>query len=469
MHGCPGKFKFGVVHGCFAMPSNIQISIVNPPNPTVPMSTQPVQFLGPENDSTCKRCGEEKAVLVSRRDLFCSGCFVWFMRGKQRKLMLHERYKVKYGAVADRLGVQKVLLPVSFGASSLVLLDMVASLLQEQNLAHSGKQGFDLVLLHILEEKGPDREEAELKLLALAQRYSPVAVDVVVIDPDTFLLDKNSLQRIQVGADFHVIHQLHKLSKDVTVQLLLENCVSNSLRADLLQLVYHDIIVQNAVSKGCQTVILGHSMTRLASEVLSLAVKGRGAEIHQAIADRSFPHGDQELHILFPLRDILFAEVQAVLDLTEGLSLFSVQKTVASTLVKNMTVQALSTKYFEDLGANGYASTASTVVKTAEKLGAPKNEVTGKCRVCLADIHTKPKLWLQSITVKAAAPLETDLERDLAQEYDEVIGTNELQGKELDVCYGCTVTLLGAGDKFAWPARASKEEILDEFILDDDE
>lgn len=433
------------------------------------MSTQPVQYLDPETEDICKRCGEKKAILISRRDLFCAGCFVWFMRGKQRKLMLNERYKVKYGAVAERLGTQKVLLPVSFGASSLVLLDMVASLLQEQNLGHNGKQGFDLVVLHILEKKGPSREEAEQSLKVISERFKPVHIEVVVVDPNTFLLDKTSLQRIQVSAEFQVIHHVQKTDSSITVQLLLDACASNSLRDDLLQLVYHDLIRQTAVTQGCQTVILGHSMTRLASEVLSLAVKGRGSEIHHAIADRSIPHGVNEIHILFPLRDILFAEVNAILHLTEGLQNFLVQNTSTASLVKNMTVQALSTKYFEDLGLNGYASTASTVVKTAEKLGAPKREVTGQCRICLADIYTNPKQWLRSITVKAAAPLETEVERELAEEYANVIGCPDLEGEKLEVCYGCTVTLLGAGDKFAWPTRALKDAILDEFVLTDEE
>lgn len=429
------------------------------------MSTQPVTFLDQGSDELCKRCGEKNAVMISRRDLFCAGCFVWFMRGKQRKLMLNEKYKVKYGAVAERLGLQKVLLPVSFGASSLVLFDMVASLLQEQNLGHNGKQGFDLVLLHILEDKALDREEAQRRLEALAERYQPVKFEIVVVDPDTFLLDKHSLWRIQVNGEFHVIHKPQKLAQDITVLLLLDSCASNSLRADLLQFVYHDLITQTAVSQGCQTVILGHSMTRLASEVLSLAVKGRGSEIHQAIADRLITHNESEIQILFPLRDILFAEIQAILDLTEGLGQFVVLNGSKASLAKHMTVKELSTKYFEDLGLNGYASTALTVVKTAEKLGAPRKDVTGQCRVCQADIHTNPKLWLLSITVKAAAPLQTELEEELAREYAEVIGSSGLEGDELDVCYGCTVTLLGAGDHFAWPARATKEGILDEYIL----
>ncbi|PIS53039.1 hypothetical protein CJI97_002697 [Candidozyma auris] len=432
------------------------------------MSTAPVQYLS-NSDTLCKRCSEKNAVLISRRDAFCSDCFVWFVRGKQRKSMLNERYKVKYGAVAEKLGTQKVLLPLSFGTSSLVLLDMVASLLREQNLAHKGKQGFELVVLHILEENGPSKAEAESIMHELLSRYDPVTVHYRIIDPEMFLLDKKSLQRIQVSAEFDVLSKQQQLGNSLTVSLLLESCRTNSSRADLLQLIYHDLIIQSAIQLRCNTILLGHSMTRLASEILSMTVKGRGVEIHEAIADRSISYEGNEFHIIFPFRDILFAEVEAVLSLTDGLKQFHVETSKGTSIAKNMTVQALSTKYFDDLGANGYASTASTVVKTAEKLGAPKCEITAKCRICQADIYTNPKQWLKSITVNAAAPLETEAEVELAEDYAKVIGKSHVSGDSLDVCYGCTVMLLGAGDQFAWPMRATREEILDEFVLTDEE
>ena len=65
--------------------------------------------------------------------------------------MQDEKYKVKYGKNEENSPVQKVLLTLSCGVSSLVLVDVMTSLLKEQFDMHKGKQGFELVLLNINE------------------------------------------------------------------------------------------------------------------------------------------------------------------------------------------------------------------------------------------------------------------------------------------------------------------------------
>lgn len=382
------------------------------------------------------------------------------MRGKQRKHMLDERYKVKYGAVADRLGKQNVLLPCSFGASSLVLYDMVASLLREQNLAHKGKQGFDLVVVHLAADDDP---AYALKLSELSQRYAPVAIKSKVIKLDEYIVDP--LMKVAVSPAFQVLGQPNE--EEVTIAQLLAQCTSRSLREDLLSVVKEELFRRVAVEELCQTILYGHSLTRLANEVIALTVKGRGLNIHEAITNRTLTYRDQELQVIFPLRDILLAEIMAVLNLTEGLPGIATKEEAGSKLAKYMTVQELTTQYFDNLDATGYASTASTVVKTAEKLGAPKVAVTSTCQICGNAIHKDSSGWLRRITVNTAAALVTDEERDYATAY-EMEGAKHAAGEALNACYGCTVTLAGAGDLFLWPVRATKQEILDEYVLGDE-
>ncbi|SGZ54527.1 CIC11C00000001852 [Sungouiella intermedia] len=354
--------------------------------------------------------------------------------------MLDERYKVKYGAVLERLGTQRVLLPLSFGPSSLVLFDMIASLLQEQNLAHKGKQGFELVVLHLQED-----EQAAEKI-----KFKIVNAD------DWKLSDK---MKISVSNEFDVIAQKldSKSETALTVSHLLELSPSRSLRADLLAIIYEDTIFQTA-----------HDA--MATEVISLTVKGRGLQISQEIADGPRSYGDHSVHVIFPLREVLFAEVDAVLKLREGLLQYmKISEEPQTRIVKNMTVQALTSQYFDNLDATGYASTASTVVKTAEKLGGPKDPKTGICQICGCDIHQDARKWLRNITVAEAAPLVKDEQRKYAEAYELEFRANDVSGVGLTVCYGCTTTLAGAGSGFVWPVRASKEEILDEYVLTDDE
>lgn len=428
-------------------------------------ASNPVQWIETDGDNLikCSRCKEVPALLISRKEGFCPGCFVFFMKGKQRKLMLNERYKVKYGPVAEKFGVQKVLLPFSFGTSSGALYDMVASLLKEQNLAHNGKQGFELVVLHILEDK--TKEEATAKLEELALLYSPVKIETVILDLGEKRLNAGVLRRIRVNPQFEVFEE--PADKSLTIPELLRNVASNSLRDDLLQLVYNEVILQTAISNGCHTIIPGHSMTRLANEVLALTVKGRGAEIHEAIADRTFTLMGHEVHIIFPLRDIMYAEGQALVQLNSDIQRFvNIIEEEPTSLVKDMTVQALVTQYFKNLDASGYASTASTVVKTAEKLGAPKHPVSGKCRLCGKDIHLNSADWLLKITESTPAPLNTDAERQLAQEYENAYPVKVETESRLSFCYWCTVTAAGAGD-YVWPIK-EEQDILNEYILEDD-
>lgn len=425
--------------------------------------SNPVQYLS-DGLELCQRCKSAQAVLVSRKEKFCAECFVFFMRGKQRKQMLDERYKVKYGASLDRLGTQRVLLPLSFGASSLVLFDMIASLLQEQKLTHKGKQGFELVVLHIRED-----ENASEKFQSLAVNYLPLEIAFKVIDIDQHELSEKV--KITVSNEFDVVAQ--KLNADLpslTVSQLLQLSPSKSLRADLLAIIYEDVIFQTALAEGCQTVLFGHSMTRLATEVISLTVKGRGLQIYQEIADGPRIFQEHTIQVIYPLREVLFAEVDAVLKLRDRLLQYAnVPEQSQTRIVKNMTVQALVSQYFDNLDATGYASTASTVVKTAEKLGGPKEPKVDVCQVCGCNIHQDARTWLRNITVVEAAQLDTDEERKYAEVYELEFISDDVGGLPLTVCYGCTVTLAGAGSGFVWPVRSTKEEILDEFVLTDEE
>ena len=58
-------------------------------------------------------------------------------------------------------------------------------------------------------------------------------------------------------------------------------------------------------------------MTRLANEIIALTVKGRGSIIHKSIADHTETIDDKEIKVMFPLREILQAEISAYVKLAE--------------------------------------------------------------------------------------------------------------------------------------------------------
>lgn len=447
---------------------------------------QPIKYLDPETAGVCQRCKTETAILISRKDRFCSNCFVRFIRGKQRKQMLDDRYKVKYGKQAD-LATQKILLTVSGGVSSLVLVDVIGSLLQEQAVSHQGKQGFELVLLNIDEFNLNLLDKKVLEILpGLLERFAPVTIEYKILSLDSYILDQSMLLKIVINNEFSGLSSELSDNRTYTLIDLLSLCPNKSSIEDLLTIIYDELIIRTAVLEGCETVLYGHSMTRIANEIIALTVKGRGSTVYKAIADHTVLLRGSDVKILYPLRDVLFAEIVAYANLTD-LNQYQVASTVAkSKITKNMTIRDLTTNYFSMLDATGYASTAFTVVKTGEKLGAPQAQVLANCQVCGVEIFQDPREWLRRITVNDAAPIETDEERNFSEMYKAaVVKVQEVSdnAQHVHICYGCIVSLGGTKQEsgFVWPLQSGTEgsalrntyvetqKVLDEFALTDDE
>lgn len=438
----------------------------------------PIKYLEDNSTTACQRCKDERAILISRKEHFCKRCFIRFIRGKQRKQMQDDRFRVKYGEVAEKLGTQRVLLALSGGMSSLVLTDVIASLLQEQYEAHKGRQGYELLIVNIDEfEMKSLNQKAGKMIKKLLYRYSPVNVKYKILDINSFILDQELLQKVVLTKHFSAFEQQIDLEGKYSVKDLLNLCPNKSSVEDFLVVIYEELILRTAYMEGCQTIVYGHNMTRIANEVIALTVKGRGSNIYRAVSDHTDNFRSKEFQIIFPLRDVLAAEIAAYRDLS-GLNEFVLQSTKpVSNITKNMTIKDITTQYFNNLDNSGYASTASTVVKTADKLGAPKFDGhSSDCQICGVEIPHDPKAWLQRITVSDAHPLETDEERAYAAQYAAQCGSdNESNDSQamLSVCYGCIVSLGGvkADTGFIWPVKTPMDEhreILQEYVLTDD-
>lgn len=441
-------------------------------------------------EKPCQKCKTQKAIVHARVEDFCKDCYIFFIRGKLRKQINEERYKVKFGKSLEAYGTQKVLLALSGGESSIVLLDIIGALLEGQNVQHKGKQGFELVLVNLDEsEMDSLNKRVQDVIPELLQRYSPVNITFKVLSLDSYI-NESTLQKISLTPNFTAWAKSVDLN-EVTILGLLKKCPNKSSAEDLLSIVYEDLILRVAVEEDCQTIMYGHCMTRLANEIIALTVKGRGSIIHKSITDHVEVVDSKEIKVIFPLREILYAEIAAYIKLAE-LQEFVVQSTIEKSKInKNLTIRDLTANYFRQLDATGYASTASTVVKTGEKLGAPKGDLLSHCQVCGADIHQDPSTWLRTITVNDAAPISTEEEKEYLEMYKaslqglQNISTCENDGSsQLSICFGCIITLGGVKQNagFIWPIESKphlnylyvneekeKQKVLDEFVLTDDE
>lgn len=432
-------------------------------------------------DAVCSRCKLEPATVCARLDSYCTPCFVRFIRGKQRKLMKGDQYKPKHESKESQYGLQKVLLAFSGGVSSVVLFDVLASNLEEQmaNKGGRGKQGFELVVINLDETnvKSIDKEVRKI-IKDLIKLYPTVSIQFHILPLDAFVADEAALATLSSTPEFGIKETDLEITpyEKPDIKSAFQTLSDKSAVEDLLAVVQSQLLLQTAYQEKCQTLAFAHNTTRLANEIISLTVKGRGSSIHKDIADHTTYFKDSKIEVIYPLRGVLQAEIDAYARLT-GLDKYAAKSTeTKSRINKNLTVNDLSAQYFRNLDLLGYGNTASTVLKSGEKLGEPKGTPTSQCKMCGEYIRLPPREWLNNITTNEAAALNGEeelrnLEAYMNEQGESSAGKSDGKGatRLIDICYGCTLSLQAAKPALIWPVRHSQQDILNEYILTDSE
>jgi cytoplasmic tRNA 2-thiolation protein 2 len=430
---------------------------------------------------TCKRCKKEPTTLLSRKDTFCDGCFIRFIRGKQRKQMQNEKFKVKFN---EKVVKPRVLLDMKNSNESYVLLDILISMLEEQ-LSQGPKalRGFDLIVCIINDSK---TKEYQVELETIKQYYTNeelerLGLKFVNINVDSFVTN-NTLEHLELNLkNFQTSRILNKQGLKIeNYDDLLSQISDKSTREDIINIIHEDIIIQTAKDEDCSIVLKSHSMTKMAIDILSNTIRGRGPEIPIQSSDSYIG----TFEIMHPLRDVLNSEIKMyanIKKLNELSPILDITSTISDKSTKNKTVDEMVTEYFDTLEVE-YPETVSTVVKIGAKLANPKDikhESISKCEICKVPIYHDPKEWLEKITVlDCVGPQNEEEEANLRRYLDSIIDfteeTSETIGQSKDenvnLCYGCMITLgVSEVKDFQWPQRPTREEILAEYILEDDD
>lgn len=434
----------------------------------------------PELGDICKRCKKEQTTVVSRKDTFCENCFIRFIRGKQRKQMQDDKFKVKFN---DKISRPRLLLDMRNNHESYVLLDILISMFNEQ-LSQGPKaiRGFDLIVCIINDFKD---KEYQVNLKSIYKYYTEdelvrLGIDFVNVDVDSFVAD-NGLETLRLDLQnfqTYIVENIPNSDRIQTYNELLSQIADKSTRDDIKSIIHEDLIIKTARDKNCSIVLKPNSMTRMAVDILSDTIRGRGAEI--PIKSTNKYMGNFE--ILNPLRDVLNAEIKMysnIKKLNDLSPILKLKSSISDVSTKNKTVDDMVTEYFDTLEVE-YPETVSTVVKIGAKLTNPVSSNTEKtnntCEICKVAIYHDPKKWLEQITVPGhIGPQNEEEEQNLKRYLDSVVSdsnANEIEEREskpVNLCYGCMVTL-GVSEvrDFQWPNRPTREEILSEYILSDD-
>ncbi|KAI9840412.1 MAG: cytoplasmic tRNA 2-thiolation protein 2 [Sclerophora amabilis] len=328
----------------------------------------------------CKRCQELEATME---------CFGKYIGMKVVKRM--DSYRVRN--TADRKA-PVLLLPISFGVSSITLLHLLDSYLKSQ-VQRTRKRGFSLMVVTILDSLDGLSAGTDELLERLRQTYPEhgyLSVPLADVSNYENILDEVCLGTSSPypGEHIGVISNQEKLAK------CLRSLPSATSRSDILNILRTRLIVKVAQEHGCEGIVWGDSTTRLAEKTLADAAKGRGYALPWQVADGTSPHG---LSFNYPVRDLLKKEIVAYSELLPPplLSLIVPQEPLSqvSASAKDTTIDDLMTQYFGSVEEN-FPSIVANVVRTSGKLKAASfDDQTMKCAVCKMPI-ARDSLGLQS-------------------------------------------------------------------------
>jgi cytoplasmic tRNA 2-thiolation protein 2 len=280
---------------------------------------------------------------------------------------------VNFGAEQQR----RVLVPLSFGVSSVTLLHILDLHLKTQQ-SKTGRTGFAISAIYI-EDPEQDLQAGELLDKARQQypdhEYASLPLhDVFRLVPDDASI-RNLVPQTELKGDSSPQEQF---------TLLINSLTSATARADVLSTLRTRLIVEHAKLTGCESILWGESTTRLAQRTLAETAKGRGFSLPWQVSDGESPFG---MNFHYPLRDVLKKELVSYMNMAEsGLAGLvhetSSGVTMASMSSKNTTIDDLMKQYFESVEEN-FPSIVANVVRTTSKLEVrPSATSDPRCSLC---------------------------------------------------------------------------------------
>ncbi|KAL4890261.1 hypothetical protein BDV59DRAFT_185144 [Aspergillus ambiguus] len=329
-----------------------------------------------ELQSPCMDCREVESTVHIRKRHLCNDCYTTFVSYKTFKHM--EKYRLLRGLPQDR--PCKLLLPLSFGLSSSVLLHMLHRQIEVQRSKPHAPAGFDLHVLVIepstISPSVPVHDEG----FELVQKFFPLCAFTRLPLEGIFDLvpDIQNVLHEYAGGTFTDNSSLPNKERLDVFRASISTATS---RTDVDTTLMTRLIVAFAQKLNCYGIVWGDTNGRLAAKALANVAKGRGASVTWQVADGMSPWG---LEFIFPLRELFRVEVQPYAGLTPELARIVIpdEPPLENTLTKNLSIDELMMRYVQTQGEK-YPGIMTNVTKTANKLQSPKNTADiPQCALC---------------------------------------------------------------------------------------
>lgn len=314
----------------------------------------------------CRRCQTNRPTITIRTEPLCNDCFSKYVSTKVVKRM--ESFRVRHSEPGQE---RTLLLPLSFGAASTVLLHLLSEHLRGQE-AKTGRTGFKLHVLHIYDH--PSAEEGG-RLEMVKERFPQHTYSSLPLSHLSSTEDLSSL--LPASTDQGNANAGTK----PTVDDLLSSLDSPTSRTDTLHILRRKLILSFAKSASCAAILWGDSTTRLASRILSETAKGRGYSLPWIVADGESPHG---MPFYYPMRDLMGKEIASFAAMVDPKldDLIVPDDSKQAISMRDATIDGLTREYFEGVERE-FPSIVANVVKTAGKLEpVGLREVEMQCELC---------------------------------------------------------------------------------------
>lgn len=311
-------------------------------------------------------------------------CFIKYISSKPVKRL--ESYKLKKDTSEKPC---KLLLPVSGGVSSVVLLQVLDRLIERQ-LTKRGRTTYEILILMVENPLSDANRRIAQYYEAIKKTFSSYSFALLSLST-VFELDHG------IYDDYSGLSSFDQSNPQETLEHIVSSAGTASSRADLLDTLLTRLIVIFSKINKCDAVLWGHSNSRLAAKSLSAVAEGRGGSLPFQILDGLSPHG---VNFYYPLRDLFKPELatysNVIPETFSDLLVPDCSKQPVS--VRDTSISDLLASYIDSQGEK-YPSIMANVVRTASKLQVPVSRTgSSKCALCCMPILEKDELRNQADT-----------------------------------------------------------------------
>ncbi|RAL14657.1 uncharacterized protein BO97DRAFT_422549 [Aspergillus homomorphus CBS 101889] len=337
---------------------------------------------GKEIPESCMNCREAQPAFILRGRHVCQACYVRFVNYKPFKRT--ENYRLRKNMPQDE--PCRLLLPLSYGLSSTVLLHMLHEQIEVMRLKTHGPKGFELLVLTIdpsTISSIPAHDEA----FETAEKLFPHCSFTTIPFYSIFDFDPSIGEVMSQYANASFQDQA-SLSNQERLEAFRASISTATSRADVDNILINRLIVAFAKKMECRGIMWGDSDSKLAAKTLANVAKGRGSSVTWQVCDGMSPYG---LEYNFPLRDLFTVELHNYASFFPELAdlIIPHQPTSENTLTKNLSIDELMVRYVTTQGEK-YPGVMLNVTRTASKLqSSSTRSAEYQCNLCGALMSNK--------------------------------------------------------------------------------